>query len=212
MEEKKIKLRVQGLTNSQIQSGAYALVLAEEGMRRIPIIIGMFEAQSIAIALEGINPPRPLTHDLFIAYMKATGFYMKEVFIHKFEDGVFYAEILLVTDKADEIRIDARTSDAIAIALRTHCSNVYTTESIMRKCGIVPDESNLAADSESEPFPEDLAIEDLQDSTKLKNQLRLLKKKDIEERMEKAVAEENYEFAKIYKDELLRREEENKNN
>lgn len=212
-KERKIKLRVQGLTNSQIQSGAYALVMAEEGRRRIPIIVGMFEAQSIAIALEGINPPRPLTHDLFIAYMKATGFYMKEVFIHKFEDGVFYSEILLLTtDGASEIRIDSRTSDAIAIALRINC-DIYTTEAIMRKCGIVLDEDNIFSDSEIESLPEELTMEDLQDLTKLKNQLRSLKKKEIEERMEKAVAEENYEFAKIYNDELLRREEEkNKNN
>lgn len=209
MEEKKIKLRVQGLTNSQIQSGAYALVLAEDGMRRIPIIVGMFEAQSIAIAIEGFNPPRPLTHDLFIAYTKATGFSLKEIFIHKFEDGVFYSEILL-TDGTNEIRIDSRTSDAIAIALRTNC-DIYTTETIMSKCGISLDENNFMTENEIEPLPEELTIEDLQDITKLKKQLRSLSKKEIEERMEKAVAEENYEFAKIYKDELLRRKEENKN-
>jgi bifunctional DNase/RNase len=209
MDEKKIKLRVQGLTNSQIQSGAYALVLAEDGMRRIPIIVGIFEAQSIAIALEGINPPRPLTHDLFIAYTKATGSRMKEVFIHKFKDGIFYSEIVL-TDKTNEIRIDSRTSDAIAIALRTGC-DIYTTEAIMRKCGIILDESTPVADSETEPLPEELTMEDLRDITKLKKQLHSLKKKEIEERMEKAVADENYEFAKIYKDELSRREEENKN-
>jgi bifunctional DNase/RNase len=207
MEEKKIKLRVQGLTNSQIQSGAYALILAEDGLRRIPVIVGMFEAQSIAIALEGINPPRPLTHDLFIAYMDATGFRMQEVFIYKFDDGVFYSEILL-TNGTDEIRIDSRTSDAISIALRIDC-DIYTTESIMRKCGIVPDDSDFSADNEAvEPLPEELTMEDLQDITRLKKQLCVLKKKDIEERMAKAVAEEKYEFAKIYKDELLRREKE----
>lgn len=209
MEEKKIKLRVQGLSNSQIQSGAYALILAEEGARRIPIIIGMFEAQSIAITLEDIHPARPLTHDLFIAYTKATGFDLKEVFICKFEDGVFYSEIVL-TDGTNEIWIDSRTSDAIAIALRTDC-NIYTTEAIMRKCGIALDESNTVTENQTEPLPEELTMEDLQDLTKLKEQLRSLKKKEIEERMEKAVAEENYEFAKIYKDELLRREEDNKN-
>ena len=207
MENKKIKLRVQGLTNSQIQSGAYALVLAEEGLRRIPIIVGMFEAQSIAIALEGINPPRPLTHDLFIAYTKATGYQMQEVFIHKFEDGVFYSEIVL-TDGDNTIKIDSRTSDAIAIALRTNC-DIYTTESIMRKCGIVLDESGHT-ENENEPLPEELSIDDLQDINKLKSQLQALKKKELEERMAKAVAKEDYEFAKIYKDELLRREEEDK--
>ncbi|MDR2913539.1 MAG: bifunctional nuclease family protein [Tannerella sp.] len=205
MEDKRIKLRVQGLTNSQIQSGAYALVLAEEGLRRIPIIVGMFEAQSIAIALEGINPPRPLTHDLFIAYTKATGYQMREIFIHKFEDGVFYSEIVL-TNGDNTIRIDSRTSDAIAIALRTDC-NIYTTESIMRKCGIVLDESSNT-ENDNEPLPEELTIDDLQDITKLRKQLRTLKKREIEERIAKAVAKEDYEFAKIYKDELLRREEE----
>jgi len=207
MENSRIKLKVQGLTNSQIQSGAYALVLAEEGMRRIPIIVGMFEAQSIAIALEGINPPRPLTHDLFITYTKATGYKMQEVFIRKFEDGVFFSEISL-SKGDDKIKIDSRTSDAIAIALRTNC-NIYTTEQIMRKCGIVLDESNIA-DNKNEMLPEELTADDLHDITKLKKQLSELKKKDIEERMAKAVAKEDYEFAKIYKDELIRREESKK--
>lgn len=207
MEAKKIKLRVQGLTNSQIQSGAYALVLAEDGLRRIPIIVGMFEAQSIAIALEGIHPPRPLTHDLFIAYMKATGYTMQEAFIQRFDDGIFYSEIIL-TKGDDTIRIDSRTSDAIAIALRTNC-NIYTTESIMRKCGIVLEESSQS-EKENDSLPEELTVDDLQDINKLKKQLRTLKKKELEERMAKAVAKEDYEFAKIYKDELLRRETENK--
>jgi bifunctional DNase/RNase len=207
MEDKRIKLRVQGLTNSQVQSGAYALVLAEEGLRRIPIIVGMFEAQSIAIALEGINPPRPLTHDLFIAYTKATDYQMREIFIHKFEDGVFYSEIVL-SNGDNTIQIDSRTSDAIAIALRTNC-NIYTTESIMRKCGIVLDESNNADnDNDNDSLPEELTIDDLQDVAKLRKQLRTLKKREIEERMAKAVAKEDYEFAKIYKEELLRRKEE----
>jgi Uncharacterized conserved protein len=208
MEDKKIKLKVQGLTNSQIQSGAYALVLAEEGLRRIPIIVGTFEAQSIAIALEGINPARPLTHDLFIAFTKATKYIMKEVFIHKFEDGVFYSEIVLSTGEST-ISIDSRTSDAIAIALRTNCS-IYTTEQIMRKCGIVLDEYSHT-DSTGDTLPEELTTDDLQDLVKLKKQLRTLKKKNLEERMSKAVAKEDYEFAKIYKDELLRREEEKNN-
>jgi len=203
MEHKKVKLRVQGLTNSQIQSGAYALVLADQGLRRIPIIVGMFEAQSIAIALEGINPPRPLTHDLFIVYTKATNYEIQEIFIHRFENGVFFSEISL-TNGVQTIRIDARTSDAIAIALRTNCP-IYTTEIIMKKCGIVL-EDNRFAGNENESLLEELTADDLQDITKLKGRLHSLKKKDLEERMAKAVAKENYEFAKIYKDELLRRE------
>ncbi len=95
----KIKLRVQGLTNSQIQSGAYALILAEEnGARRVPIIVGTSEAQSIAIALEHITPPRPLTHDLFMTFAQAFGIQLREVFIYKFEDGVFYSGTPRFTD------------------------------------------------------------------------------------------------------------------
>jgi bifunctional DNase/RNase len=207
MKEKRIKLRVQGITGSQIQSGAYALVLAGDGMRRLPIIIGMFEAQSIAIAMEGLNPPRPLTHDLFIVYTKMTGFSLKEVFIHKFNDGVFYSEIVL-TDASREIRLDARTSDAVAIALRGDC-DIFTTEAIMQKCSILFEESSDAAGIRYEA-PAEFTVEDLQNVSKLKKQLRTLKKKELRERMAKAVSEENYEFAKIYKDELLRREEEDR--
>ena len=207
MESAKVKLSVQGLANSQIQSGAFALVLAEEGLRRIPIIVGLFEAQSIAIALEGINTPRPNTHDLFLSYTKATGFRMQEVFINRFDDGVFFSEIIL-TDGNTTVKIDSRTSDAIAIALRNKCS-IFTTESIMKKCAIVLDESSRA-DKDNDPLPEELTAKDLQDITKLKERLRTLKKRELTDRMAKAVAKEDYEFAKIYKDELLRREEKEK--
>ncbi|MDR1223675.1 MAG: bifunctional nuclease family protein [Tannerella sp.] len=207
MEEKKVKLKVQGLANSQVKSGAYALVLAGDGdgMRRIPVIIGMFEAQSIAVALEKITPPRPLTHDLFVACTKATGFLLKEVFIYRFNDGIFYSEIVLDNGR-NEVRIDSRTSDAIAIALRAGCE-IYTTETILRKCGII-----LEEEEEPEPLPEELTEEDLHDPAELGKKLHPLKRKEIRARMEKAVAEENYEFAKIYRDELLRREEENNSN
>ena len=204
MSQIKIKLSVQGLTNSQIQSGAYALVLAEEGLRRIPVIVGMFEAQSIAIALEGINPPRPLTHDLFLNYTKATGYRIQEVFIHNFDDGVFFSEIIL-TKGDSTVKIDSRTSDAIAIALRSKC-NIFTTEAIMKKCGIVIEESSHT-DNGNNRLPEELTTDDLQDIAKLRERLHSLHKRELEERMAKAVEKEDYEFAKIYKDELLRREE-----
>jgi len=205
MEDKKIKLKLQGLTNSQIQSGAYALVLSEDGHRRIPIIIGMFEAQSIAIALESINPPRPLTHDLFVAYNHATGYRMQEVFIHKFEDGVFYSEIVITNGK-DTIRIDSRTSDAIAIAMRSDC-DIYTTETIMTQCGIVLDEADSLIESNNDDIPEEFTTEDLQDVSKLMKQLSRLNVKEIKERMRKAVDSESYELAKVYRDELLKRKE-----
>jgi bifunctional DNase/RNase len=132
----KIKLNVLGISYSQTQSGAYALVLSEEeGNRRIPIIVGGFEAQAIAIELEGLTPPRPLTHDLFKNFSDSYGIRILEVNIHKLEEGVFFANILC--DNGDhEITLDARTSDAIALALRFQCP-IYTTEEIVDKAGIV---------------------------------------------------------------------------
>ena len=209
MESVKVKLRVQGLTNSQINSGAFALVLAEEGMRRIPIIIGVFEAQSIAIALEGISPPRPHTHDLFLSYTKATGFQMQEVFINRFDDGIFFSEIIL-TNGDSTVKIDSRTSDAVAIALRENCS-IFTTEDILKKCAIVLEESTSADHDDVSPFSEEPTDEDLFIISKLNESLRSMKKLELEERMAKAVAKEEYEFAQIFKDELLRREDAEKN-
>lgn len=202
----RIKLRVQGLTNSQIQSGAYALVLAEEnGVRRIPIIVGTSEAQSIAIALERITPPRPLTHDLFATFAQAFGIRLCEVFIYKFEDGVFYSE-LLFEDGLKQIRLDSRTSDAIAIALRVKC-DIYTTPEIVVKCGVVLEEAVEESAKEDDSL---LALEpeEIHDGDQLKKWLSLLDTEELWERLDDAVAEENYEYAKMYKDEIRRREEE----
>lgn len=202
----RIKLRVQGLTNSQIQSGAYALILAEEeGVRRIPIIVGTAEAQSIAIALERITPPRPLTHDLFATFVQAFGIRLREVFIYKFEEGVFYSE-LLFEDGIRQVRLDSRTSDAIAIALRVKC-NIYTTPEIVRECGVVLEEV-----TEEKPKEDDsiltLEPEEIHDEATLKRWLSLLDVEELSYRLDDAIADENYEYAKMYKDEIRRREEE----
>jgi len=207
----KIKLRVQGLTNSQIQSGAYALILAEEnGARRIPIIVGTSEAQSIAIALEHITPPRPLTHDLFVTFAQAFAIQLQEVFIYKFEDGVFYSE-LLFDDGITQIRLDSRTSDAIAIALRVKC-DIYTTEQIVSECGVVLEEATLLEDKDDDEYSLlDKEPEDIEDEAELKKWLSLLDEEELSERLEEAIADENYEYAKMYKDEIRRREEEEGN-
>lgn len=203
----RIKLRVQGLTNSQIQSGAYALILAEEdGARRIPIIVGTSEAQSIAIALERITPPRPLTHDLFATFAQAFGVRLCEVFIYKFEDGVFYSE-LLFEDGTKQIRLDSRTSDAIAIALRVKC-DIYTTPEIVRGCGVVLEDAVEEVDKDSDDSILAMEPEEIQDETKLKKWLSLLDADELSDRLDDAVADENYEYAKMYKDEIRRREEE----
>lgn len=206
----RIKLRVQGLTNSQIQSGAYALILAEEqGSRRIPIIVGTSEAQSIAIALERITPPRPLTHDLFATFAQAFGIRLREVFIYKFEDGVFYSE-LLFEEGENEVRIDSRTSDAIAIALRVKC-DIYTTPEIVNECGVVLEEAANAEQVEDDDDLLDLEPEDIKDEAQLKKWLSIIDMEELTDRLDEAITNENYEFAKMYKDEIRRRDEEGGN-
>lgn len=204
--DRRIKLRVQGLTNSQIQSGAYALILAEEeGVRRIPIIVGTSEAQSIAIALEHITPPRPLTHDLFATFAQAFGVCLREVFIYKFEDGVFYSE-LLFEEGMNTVRLDSRTSDAIAIALRVKC-DIFTTPEIVRECGVVLEDA-ATVEEKDDDYILDLEPEDIKDEAQLKRWLSLLDADELTDRLDEAIADENYEYAKMYKDEIRRREEE----
>ncbi|MDD2438184.1 MAG: bifunctional nuclease family protein [Massilibacteroides sp.] len=203
----RIKLRVQGLTNSQVQSGAYALVLSEEsGVRRIPIIVGTTEAQSIAIALEEITPPRPLTHDLFTHLMQTLDIKLVEVFIYKFVEGVFYSE-LVINSGSKLFRIDSRTSDAIAIALRMK-SDIYTTETIVRECGVVLEEDADKKNLSSEEKEQRLAPTDLKDEEQMKQWLSVIPSEELQERLDEAIASENYEYAKIYRDEQDRRDRE----
>ncbi|HBX21290.1 MAG TPA: hypothetical protein DEF88_12680, partial [Porphyromonadaceae bacterium] len=143
----KVKLSILGISFSQVQAGAYALIFSEEnGIRRLPIVIGTPEAQSIAIIMEGITPPRPLSHDLIHSIFKSLKIELVEVYIYKFEDGAFYSELLL-RQHGQEFKIDSRTSDAVAIAIRTN-SPIYTNEEIMRKMAIVFDEQNPSSTPE----------------------------------------------------------------
>lgn len=142
--EDKVLLKVYGLSYSKLQSGAFALILEQvNGPYRIPVVIGAAEAQSIAIVLEGITPPRPMTHDLFESFSHAFGIRLLSVFIYKFEDGIFSSE-LTFTDSQRTISIDARTSDAIAIALRTK-SPIYTTYEILSETGFVMEQEDGGA-------------------------------------------------------------------
>ncbi|MGM0648131.1 MAG: bifunctional nuclease family protein, partial [Bacteroidota bacterium] len=135
----KIKLDIIGISNSQTQTGAYALILGEEeGQRRLPIIIGGFEAQSIAIELENMHPNRPLTHDLFRNFAEAFNITLNEVVINKFQEGVFYAQLVCFSDEGQKI-IDARTSDAVALAVRFKAP-IFTYEEVMSKAGILIEE------------------------------------------------------------------------
>ena len=187
------KLKVMGITYSQIQNGAYALVLAEEnGDRRIPIIIGTAEAQSIAIRLEHLTPPRPMTHDLFASFAQGFGIRLREVFVYHYEDGVFSSE-LLFDDGTRQIRIDSRTSDAIAIALRTQ-SPIYTTEKIINEAGIIFQEE-----------PKEKKKEETK--TVKRKHLNDYSTKELKKRMEEAVRMEAYEKAALIQQELKKREQ-----
>ena len=189
----RVKLKVMGITYSQIQNGAYALVLAEEnGDRRIPIIIGTAEAQSIAIRLEHLTPPRPMTHDLFASFAQGFGIRLREVFVYHYEDGVFSSE-LLFDDGTRQIRIDSRTSDAIAIALRTQ-SPIYTTEKIISEAGIIFQEE-----------PKEKKKEETK--TVKRTHLNDYSTKELKERLEEAVRTEAYEKAALIQQELKKREQ-----
>ena len=189
----RVKLKVMGITYSQIQNGAYALVLAEEnGDRRIPIIIGTAEAQSIAIRLEHLTPPRPMTHDLFASFAQGFGIRLREVFVYHYEDGVFSSE-LLFDDGTRQIRIDSRTSDAIAIALRTQ-SPIYTTEKSINEAGIIFQEE-----------PKEKKKEETK--TVKRKHLNDYSTKELKERLEEAVRMEAYEKAALIQQELKKREQ-----
>ncbi len=191
----KIKLSILGISFSQVQAGAYALVFSEEqGIRRLPIVIGTPEAQSIAIVMEGITPPRPLTHDLICSIWKELNILLKEVVIYKFEEGAFFSE-LLIEQNGTEYRIDSRTSDAVALAIRTN-SPIFTTEEIMRNMAVVFDEHNEQSAADPLQEPTDKREEELID-------LRL---DALKERLREAVNEENYELATRLRDEINRRE------
>lgn len=199
----KIRLNVLGISYSQTQTGAYALVLAEEaGKRRIPIIVGGFEAQAIAIQLEGLKPPRPLTHDLFLNFSKTFKIDLIEVTIYKLEEGVFFAK-LTCDDGKNIVEIDARTSDAIALALRFKCP-IFTTEEIMQRAGIILDfdkESAKKSDPERESKKQDIKVENKPQSEELKS----IKMPELKSMLDEAVRDENYERASLIRDEINRR-------
>ena len=179
--EDRIELRVMGISVGEIRHGAYALILAEvNGPRRIPVVIGVPEAQSIAMKLEGVRPPRPISHDLFFSFAHAFGITLRSVFIYKFEDGIFYSE-LTFTDGERTIVLDSRTSDAIAIALRTK-SPIFTTEQILEETAFVmeiqesdqPDVADTFADAKADIA--DYTIDELEDYL-----ARLIEMEDYEE-------------------------------
>ncbi|GFD72596.1 hypothetical protein KUL113_20160 [Tenacibaculum sp. KUL113] len=198
-----IKLTIKGISYSQTQSGAYALVLSEmEGTRTLPIIIGAFEAQSIAIALEKeIRPPRPLTHDLFKTFSDRFSITVKQVIIHKLVDGVFYSSLICEREGIEEV-IDTRTSDAIALAVRFEAP-IFTYENILDKAGIylkMDEELTIEEDLESDEDEIEFSIEE-----EGKGNYSHLSLKELHEQLNDAVANENYELAARIRDEISKR-------
>jgi len=192
---KRIKLKVLGISYSQTQSGAYALVLIEEGgERRIPIIIGGFEAQSIVIKLENLDPPRPLTHDLFKSFADSFRISVIEVFIYKLEEGVFFSK-LVCTNGEKEYSIDSRTSDAVALALRFNCP-IFITEEILEKAGITV--SPASAESESAKTEESVFEPEVTKYGSYSDE-------DLYKMIDEAVSTEDYERAAAIRDEIERR-------
>jgi bifunctional DNase/RNase len=204
-----VRLQIKGISYSQTQNGAYALILNEvEGERKLPIVIGAFEAQSIAIALEKeIKPPRPLTHDLFKNFADRFQIVIKQVIIHKLVDGVFYSSIICERDKIEEI-IDARTSDAIALALRFDAP-IFTYKAILDKAGIFLKFSSKDKDEDGddsimvdEILQEGEAVELDPGSAAPYKEMSM---EDLRKELEKAVAGEDYEKAAKLRDEISKR-------
>ncbi|MDO5771826.1 MAG: bifunctional nuclease family protein [Bacteroidales bacterium] len=161
MNEDKVRLKVLGITYSQVQQGAYALVLEQVGgPYRIPVVVGVSEAQSIAVRLENIVPPRPMPHDIMVSMSHGFGISLDEVFIYKFDDGVFLSELRFSNDDRS-IAIDSRTSDAIALSLRTGAP-IYTTREILEQTGfIIPDEEIKKDEKTGEEEPAEIRLDKL---------------------------------------------------
>ena len=188
----KLKLEVYGLTYSQAQSGAYALILGElDGLRRIPIIIGQSEAQAIAIQLQGLEAPRPLTHDLIQTLMKSYAISLREVYIYKFEKDIFFSELICWRDGEEVKRIDARTSDAIALAVRANCP-IFIDENIMNSAGIIFETET--------PTEAEIPVEEKKDT------LEMATITELEAMLQDSISVENYELASKIRDEIKRRE------
>lgn len=192
----RIRLEIVGMSYSQSQSGAYALILGEvKGNRRLPIIIGGAEAQAIAVELEKIKPTRPLTHDLFKSFADTYHIHLKEVIIDQFKQGVFHAKLVCLQNDTENL-IDSRTSDAVALAIRFKCP-IYTYERIMAEAGMIMDEN--AALSDTMTTPAEGSLESAYEEYALG---------ELEEMLQKAIEQEDYEKASQIRDEIRKRKSE----
>lgn len=208
-----VRLTIKGISYSHTQNGAYALILNEvEGDRKLPIVIGAFEAQAIAIAIEkDLNPPRPLTHDLFKTVCDRYAIVVKQVIIHKLVDGVFFSSIISERDGVEEI-FDARTSDAISLALRFDAP-IFTYKNILDKAGIYLHEQDMVDDDENDDYEEENE-ESLNDvieeflnivPDKKTNEFSKFTSQELNDMLELAILNEDYEKAARLRDEISKR-------
>lgn len=200
----RIRLHVKGLTYSERPTGAYALLLESEvDKRKLPIVIGAFEAQSIAIALDKMTrPPRPMTHDLFASVMEAHDVRLKEVVIQDLQDGVFYAVLVFERD-GEERTTDARPSDAIALALRADCP-IYASSSVMEKASLAESEAKVAS-VQGETSEDELPDVDPLETPEASQALGKANVETLNEWLERALEQEDYELAARIRDELNKR-------
>ena len=207
------QLKIRGISYSQSRTGAFALVLTEvDGNRTLPVVIGQSEAHAIAVVLENIEYPRPLTHDLFVTFSKTFNIKLKQVIIHKLIDGVFFSSLIFEKDKVEEI-IDSRTSDAIALAVRFDIP-VFTYENILDKAGIDMQGEKFMEEQEEgfeedsfEEEAEELLEEMFSELEKMTFTLNDLSDKDLQKRLDEAIEDEDYEEAAKLRDELEKRGE-----
>ncbi len=200
-----VKLTIKGISYSQTQNGAYALILNEvDGDRQLPIVIGAFEAQSIAIALEKeITPPRPLTHDLFKTFADKYDIIIKQVIIHKLVDGVFYSSIISEKEGSEEV-IDARTSDAIALALRFNAP-IFTYKNILDKAGIFLNKNKKESYSDEMDDDGILSDPEVYDAKEVENIYSKFSIQELHDMLEEAIQNEDYEKAAQIKEEIDRK-------
>lgn len=201
----KIKLEILGLSSSQSHSGSFALILGEEqGRRRLPIIIGMFEAQAIAIEIEKIAPNRPMTHDLFLKFSEGFNYQIKEIYISDLNEGIFFAKIVAF-DEIKTVEIDSRPSDAIAIGLRFDVP-IFTNEKVMSEAGIILEEEEFDENEKDDDTVDDeLEKELVSNSNAEESDITEMPLDKLEELLNQALANEDYENAARIRDEINNR-------
>ena len=194
---KKIELEIVALSHSITQTHSYAVVLGEvDGLRRLPIVIGGFEAQAIAVALERMQPSRPLTHDLFANFMTTFGIELTEVLIYKLEEGIFFSK-LMCRHEGENVEIDSRTSDALAMAVRANCK-IYTYENILEMAGLYLEQTDVPAEASQEPKPAKIPVT----GKTIDSDIKSMSLEDLNVLLQKVLEQEDYVRAINIRDEI----------